>query len=244
MRFKVNPLIILSLILLVVVMIIFADSIVTIIVLLPFTNLVFNGVVFAPECGLDEDPNETGCYDKDNIDGGQVLNCLHSGICPIGVNWQPTGSEEWDATPDSDPHPDDPYQPPTVNPASLIDTDGDGIFDDKDECVFEPELVNGFLDTDGCPETSSTDPDTNETIIVNDLPDVDVVEILVNPPQLTDNLLNSAVQSPNSYIEALEESNLRNTVNLNTMVNNAIIIFVAIVIVMIAVIVILVRGKI
>lgn len=204
------------LIILIIGTVIFFDAIVTGVVLASFSNFLLNGIVFSPECGPDEDPNVTGCYDKDNIDGGQVLNCLHSGICPIGVNWQPTGSEEWDATPDSDPHPDDPYQPPTVNPASLIDTDGDGIFDDKDGCVFEPELVNGFLDTDGCPESSES-PDVNE------LPEVTIENTIINPPDISA-----------SFIDEVAELGFSsNNVNLNDTVDSAIILVVVVLIAMI-----------
>jgi outer membrane protein OmpA-like peptidoglycan-associated protein len=32
------------------------------------------------------------------------------------------------------------------------DTDGDNIFDSRDQCILEPEDVDGYLDTDGCPE--------------------------------------------------------------------------------------------
>jgi OOP family OmpA-OmpF porin len=32
------------------------------------------------------------------------------------------------------------------------DSDGDGIMDSVDQCVFEPETVNGLEDTDGCPD--------------------------------------------------------------------------------------------
>ncbi len=34
-----------------------------------------------------------------------------------------------------------------------IDTDGDGIFDLSDGCINQPETLNGFQDTDGCPDT-------------------------------------------------------------------------------------------
>jgi len=36
-----------------------------------------------------------------------------------------------------------------------VDTDGDGITDDVDACVSDPETVNGFEDEDGCPETDT-----------------------------------------------------------------------------------------
>ncbi len=34
-----------------------------------------------------------------------------------------------------------------------VDTDGDGIFDLVDGCINQPETLNGFQDTDGCPDT-------------------------------------------------------------------------------------------
>lgn len=40
------------------------------------------------------------------------------------------------------------------------DTDGDGITDELDKCVTEPETANGYLDADGCPdEIPDTDGD-------------------------------------------------------------------------------------
>ncbi|MFO7565166.1 MAG: OmpA family protein [Enhygromyxa sp.] len=41
---------------------------------------------------------------------------------------------------------------PRQRPAAPGDRDGDGILDDVDECPDEPETVNGYKDTDGCPE--------------------------------------------------------------------------------------------
>jgi outer membrane protein OmpA-like peptidoglycan-associated protein len=35
---------------------------------------------------------------------------------------------------------------------AIVDTDGDGIDDTKDQCVLEPEDVDGYLDDDGCPD--------------------------------------------------------------------------------------------
>jgi len=45
------------------------------------------------------------------------------------------------------------------------DTDGDGIVDSKDQCILEPEDVDGYLDDDGCP-----DPD-NDGDTIPDLED-------------------------------------------------------------------------
>jgi outer membrane protein OmpA-like peptidoglycan-associated protein len=44
----------------------------------------------------------------------------------------------------------------------ISDTDGDGINDDVDACVDQPEDVDGFNDTDGCP-----DPDNDNDGIVD-----------------------------------------------------------------------------
>lgn len=33
-----------------------------------------------------------------------------------------------------------------------VDTDGDGLLDEDDECVNDPETINGFEDEDGCPD--------------------------------------------------------------------------------------------
>ncbi len=58
------------------------------------------------------------------------------------------------------------------------DTDGDGIFDDEDQCKEEPEDKDGFNDTDGCP-----DPDNDGDGILdgadkcpNDAEDLDQFE--------------------------------------------------------------------
>lgn len=45
------------------------------------------------------------------------------------------------------------------------DTDGDHIFDSRDQCILEPEDMDGYLDDDGCP-----DPD-NDADQVADLDD-------------------------------------------------------------------------
>lgn len=34
----------------------------------------------------------------------------------------------------------------------ILDTDGDGIFDDEDQCPLEAETENGYEDEDGCPD--------------------------------------------------------------------------------------------
>jgi len=57
-----------------------------------------------------------------------------------------------------------------VNVASDKDTDGDGINDDVDVCPSQPETVNGYLDSDGCPDTLPTKDTDGDGI--ND--DVDV----------------------------------------------------------------------
>ena len=54
-----------------------------------------------------------------------------------------------------------PEKPPP--PPVDKDTDGDGIMDSKDQCILEPEDVDGYLDDDGCP-----DPDNDGDGIPDD----------------------------------------------------------------------------
>jgi hypothetical protein len=41
-------------------------------------------------------------------------------------------------------------------PDPNVDTDGDGVIDSNDSCPTQPETINGFEDTDGCPDTIET----------------------------------------------------------------------------------------
>jgi outer membrane protein OmpA-like peptidoglycan-associated protein len=45
-----------------------------------------------------------------------------------------------------------PEPEPEPEPEGPTDTDGDGFDDDDDMCIEEPEDVDGFEDTDGCPD--------------------------------------------------------------------------------------------
>jgi outer membrane protein OmpA-like peptidoglycan-associated protein len=45
-----------------------------------------------------------------------------------------------------------PPEPPPPPPPPKVDSDGDGIFDDEDQCPNEPEDFDLFEDTDGCPD--------------------------------------------------------------------------------------------
>ncbi|MCB9687974.1 MAG: OmpA family protein [Alphaproteobacteria bacterium] len=45
-----------------------------------------------------------------------------------------------------------PGEEPVPPPPPIVDTDGDGIMDPDDACVSVPEDLDGFQDTDGCPD--------------------------------------------------------------------------------------------
>jgi len=68
---------------------------------------------------------------------------------------------------------------PTEEP--IVDTDGDGLFDDVDQCIHDPEDFDAFEDDDGCPDPDNDqdgildDPDQcpNEPETVNDFEDED-----------------------------------------------------------------------
>lgn len=51
---------------------------------------------------------------------------------------------------------------------SEIDSDGDGVLDDEDLCIYEPEDLDGFLDEDGCPDIDNDNdgiPDVDDYCI-------------------------------------------------------------------------------
>lgn len=50
-------------------------------------------------------------------------------------------------------------------PLPPLDTDGDGIPDDEDDCPTLPETVNGYLDSDGCPDTIPIECDEGYELI-------------------------------------------------------------------------------
>ncbi|MCB9628736.1 MAG: OmpA family protein [Sandaracinaceae bacterium] len=54
------------------------------------------------------------------------------------------------------------YTEPTAGAVVRIDTDGDGIYDNEDECPNDPEDVDGFEDSNGCP-----DPDNDSDGILD-----------------------------------------------------------------------------
>jgi hypothetical protein len=168
MKLSFNQLLIIILIASIAFILIFFNGVVVLFVIMTFSDFFLDGIVFAPECTAGENPEITGCYDKDNIDGGQVLNCLHGGVCPIGVSYEPTQQETCDSTDNAG------YEEfalsetcraetiaelESAGPVDQTDTDEDGIIDAYDRCPFQEETVNGFQDEDGCPETSSNDPD-------------------------------------------------------------------------------------
>lgn len=51
---------------------------------------------------------------------------------------------------------------------ALADSDGDGIADSTDQCPEQSETVNGYLDTDGCPDNPDTDTDGDGIVDAED----------------------------------------------------------------------------
>jgi len=49
--------------------------------------------------------------------------------------------------------------PPPPPPTGPLDSDNDGIPDDRDQCKFTSETYNGYLDADGCPDTPPEVPE-------------------------------------------------------------------------------------
>ena len=93
-----------------------------------------------------------GCPIRDT-DGDGIMDpddkCVDEpGVPPDGC---PIGDKDGDGILDPDDEcPDEAGEPPDGCP--IKDTDGDGIMDPDDLCVNEPETVNDFEDSDGCPD--------------------------------------------------------------------------------------------
>ena len=182
------------------------------IILIPFTSFQLNGLVYAPAC---DGTNDGFCYNAETTDGGAILNCLHGGACPQGVSYEidePTTTTETTTT--------------TTEPTPIVDlgdTDGDGILNNVDLCIDEPETVNGFLDSDGCPETINSVNQTYETVE----PTITIENIIVDPPTFT------------PTITPIDDTGL--SINLNGIVNNAIVIYIIIVVLLIVVLIVILK---
>lgn len=104
-------------------------------------------------CPAERGFDATGC--PADGDGDSVLD--RDDYCPKEAGPRPKGCPIVDTDPDQDGVPVPCDTCPTelgVKPdgCPVRDKDGDGIFDDKDKCVDEPETKNGFEDGDGCPD--------------------------------------------------------------------------------------------
>ena len=90
-----------------------------------------------------------------DTDGDTVID--PDDFCPREAGPAPKGCPIIDPDPDKDGVPIPCDVCPTeagVKPdgCPVKDKDNDGIFDDKDKCIDEPETKNGFEDADGCPD--------------------------------------------------------------------------------------------
>jgi OOP family OmpA-OmpF porin len=105
------------------------------------------------KCPQEPGVKPTGC--PADTDGDSVYD--KDDYCPREVGPAPKGCPIIDPDPDKDgvPLPCDACPDEIgVKPdgCPIRDTDKDGILDDKDKCINEPETKNGFEDSDGCPD--------------------------------------------------------------------------------------------
>jgi outer membrane protein OmpA-like peptidoglycan-associated protein len=95
-----------------------------------------------------------GCPPPKDSDGDGIVDLRDA--CPNQAGPAPTGCPDLDSDHDcvpipADKCPDVPGLPSDGCPDP--DPDHDGIVGDADKCPDTPETVNGFEDTDGCPDT-------------------------------------------------------------------------------------------
>lgn len=223
--------IIIGFVILLIVLFVFQDSIILGLVMMPFSNLQLNGLVFAPD------------YDPETTDGSDILECLHGGECPKGVSY---------------------VDDPEIVDNTYADSDGDFIRDGRDDCPFvagvDFQQIDG-VSVRGCPLPILNDlPILNEDGTVNNDPN----NIANIPNQTLEEFLGiSTLTVPEGCDPCttfnptftFSQENLKynqisdypptpdSNLNLNSMVNNAIVIFGLIVVLVIGIIVILVRKR-
>jgi outer membrane protein OmpA-like peptidoglycan-associated protein len=102
----------------------------------------------------------------------------------------------------------------TFRHVPVRDTDGDGLLDDVDVCVEEPEDRDGFMDEDGCPDPDNDGDGIADTYDAcpNDPEDADGFEDqdgCVDPDNDGDGLLDGADECPDQPedIDAFEDGN-------------------------------------
>jgi len=54
----------------------------------------------------------------------------------------------------------------TPSTSTYVDSDGDGIIDKYDDCIFQKETRNGYKDTDGCPDTKPINQSNEKQISI------------------------------------------------------------------------------
>jgi outer membrane protein OmpA-like peptidoglycan-associated protein len=92
----------------------------------------------------DDDPDGDGFKGSDDKCPDQA------GIYPDGC---PDSDTDGDGVADSvDECPEEPGPAPTGCPGAEPDRDADGIPDESDICIDDPETANGYEDDDGCPD--------------------------------------------------------------------------------------------
>ena len=204
---------------------VFFNGFVTLLVLLPYFSFTLNSVVFSPDCTPSSVEGDD-CYDRSKVSGGEILNCLHGGTCPKGVSYV---EDEIESTVEPI------VSAPTVSPTPVLssdtnDDDSDGIINSLDECVTVPETVNGFKDTDGCPETYTIQSSVPVTQYVQPT----LTSIFTDPPDLSDVIFQSYSDLPQT----------ESSVNLNESVNNASVLIILVMSVLLVSVLIISRKKI
>lgn len=121
---------------------------------------------------LDGFKDSDGCPDLDDDTDGVVDT---ADLCPREAE-DKDGYNDADGCPETDNDgdliPDNQDRCPNEsgdaahNGCPVYDRDSDGIKDDKDACVDQPEVINAYLDEDGCPDVKPTNVEITADQIV------------------------------------------------------------------------------
>lgn len=89
-----------------------------------------------------------------------------------------------------------------------VDTDGDGIPDTQDGCINQPETINNFQDSDGCPDVAPITTDTDGDGILDDVDQcVDVAGTVANNgcPEMVEEIITETDSDGDGVIDSIDQ---------------------------------------
>lgn len=142
------------------------------------------------EAGVAPDGCPLADFDKDGLADEEDQ-------CPGAAGPRPTGCPDADMDGVFDPQDQCPTTP-GIKPHGCPDSDGDGVVDQLDKCPAEPENINQYLDSDGCPDAPPQKVKiTGRQIVIEEKIQFETGKAVIRPESYE--ILDSVVQVMQDY---------------------------------------------